>query len=317
MTRQEQLISWLGDRQRKYADGLALFNALAKEPMKKKFAAYLSAAPEAPSIFDPHFTQLVNCLSKLDKEIKFSPSLYPAAMEEVIIVKTISDTERMEALEEKRDAIATLEETLDDLKSRISDLENDSESHGEELASLQEQLDEKMGELCSLQNEVNALNSPGVKIITEESLTPSMRKAYDRIKEITPLYASLHNDIANQDIPAEERQPMAEELCKLDDERRKLWKQIDSWAEGKGPLQLEEKRPEFSDNSIVRGIEIARQIKRLKNNIANSKTAAERAKADGKQTVMQNALDRISKYEAELATLEAEIAATQGEKVSG
>lgn len=317
MTRQEQLISWLGDRQRKYADGLALFNTLAKEPMKKKFAAYLSAAPEAPSIFDPHFTQLVNCLSKLDKEIKFSPSLYPAAMEEVIIVKTISDTERMEALEEKRDAIATLEETLDDLKSRISDLENDSESHGEELASLQEQLDEKMGELCSLQNEVNALNSPGVKIITEESLTPSMRKAYDRIKEITPLYASLHNDIANQDIPAEERQPMAEELCKLDDERRKLWKQIDSWAEGKGPLQLEEKRPEFSDNSIVRGIEIARQIKRLKNNIANSKTAAERAKADGKQTVMQNALDRISKYEAELATLEAEIAATQGEKVSG
>lgn len=317
MTRQEQLISWLGDRQRKYADGLALFNALAKEPMKKKFAAYLSAASEAPSIFDPHFTQLVNCLSKLDKEIKFSPSLYPVAMEEVVVVKTISEAERMEALEEKRDAIATLEETLDDLKSRISDLENDSESHGEELASLQEQLDEKLGELCSLQNEVNALNSPGVKIITEESLTPSMHKAYDRIKEITPLYASLHNDIANQDIPAEERQPMAEELCKLDDERRKLWKQIDSWAEGKGPLQLEEKRPEFSDNSIVRGIEIARQIKRLKNNIANSKTAAERAKVDGKQTVMQNALDRISKYEAELATLEAEIAATQGEKVSG
>lgn len=317
MTRQEQLISWLGDRQRKYADGLALFNILAKEPMKKKFGAYLSSAPETPHIFDPHFTQLVNCLSKLDKEIKFSPSLYPAAMEEVVVVKTISDTERMEALEEKQDAIATLEETLDELKSRISDLENDSESHAEELASLQEQLDEKMGELCSLQNEVNALNSPGVKIITEESLTPSMRKAYDRIKEITPLYASLHNDIANQDIPAEERQPMAEELCKLDDERRKLWKQIDSWAEGKGPLQLEEKRPEFSDNSIVRGIEIARQIKRLKNNIANSKAAAERAKEDGKQTVMQNALDRIAKYEAEIAALEAEIAATQGEKISG
>lgn len=317
MTRQEQLILWLGDRQRKYADGLDLFNALAKEAMKKKFAAYLSAAPEVPQIFDPHFTQLVNCLSKLDREIKFSPSLYPAAMEEVVVVKTISDAERMEALEEKQDAIDTLEETLGELKSRISDLENDSESHAEELASLQEQLDEKMGELCSLQNEVNALNSPGVKIITEESLTPAIRKAYDRIKEITPLYASLHNDIANQDIPAEERQPMAEELCKLDDERRKLWKQIDSWAEGKGDLQLEEKRPVYSNNGIVRGIEIARQIKRLKNNIANSKAAAERAKEEGKQTVMQNALDRIAKYEAELATLEAEISATQGEKVSG
>ena len=79
MIRQEQLSQWLGDRQRKYADGLVLFNALAKEAMKKKFAAYLAAAPEDPHIFDPHFTQLVNCLSKLDKEIKFSPSLYPVS----------------------------------------------------------------------------------------------------------------------------------------------------------------------------------------------------------------------------------------------
>ena len=93
--------------------------------------------------------------------------------------------------------------------------------------------------------------------------------------------------------------------------------QIDSWAEGKGNLQLEEKRPEFSEYSIVRGIEIARQIKRLKNNISNSKAAADRAQKDGKQTVMQNALDRIEKYQTELATLEAEIALTQGEKISG
>ena len=92
---------------------------------------------------------------------------------------------------------------------------------------------------------------------------------------------------------------------------------LEAWAEGKGNLQLEEKRPEFSENSIVRGIEIARQIKRLKNNIVNSKSAAERAQKDGKQTVMQNALDRIEKYQAELTTLETEIAQTQGEKVSG
>lgn len=174
-----------------------------------------------------------------------------------------------------------------------------------------------MSELSALRNECETLNTPGVKIITEESLSPSIRKAYARIKEIAPLYASLHNDVANQDIPPEERQPIAEELCKLDDERRKLWKQIDTWAEGKGELQLEEKRPILSENSIVRGFEIARQIKRLKNNIANSKAASERARQDNKQTVMQNALDRIEKYETELAILEAEITATQGEKSAG
>lgn len=316
MTRQEQLIIWLGDRQRKYADGLVLFNALAKETMKKKFSVYLSTAPENPHIFDPHFTQLVNCLSKLDKEIKYSPSLYPSAMEEIVVIKTLDDDERKKTIEEKQENIASLEETLNDLKSRICNLENDSENHADELVSLQEQFDEKMSELSCLQNEINALSAPGIKIITEESLTPSIRKAYARIKEIAPLYASLHNDIANPEIPVEERQPIAEELCKLDDERRKLWKQIDTWAEGKGELKLDETRPVFSENNIVRGIEIARQIKRFKNNIANSKAAASRAKEEGKQTVMQNALDRVTKYEAELNALEAEIAVTQGEKIS-
>ncbi|UVV77375.1 hypothetical protein NXW84_06400 [Bacteroides fragilis] len=64
----------------------------------------------------------------------------------------------------------------------------------------------------------------------------------------------------------------------MDDERRKLWKQIDDYAEGKqATLELDAKRPEYSENAVVRGFEIARQIKRLKQNITNSKTAAERA----------------------------------------
>lgn len=64
-----------------------------------------------------------------------------------------------------------------------------------------------MKELSAIRGELDALNTPGVKIVTEESLTPALRKAYARIKEIAPLYASLHNDIANPDIPAEERHP--------------------------------------------------------------------------------------------------------------
>ena len=68
---------------------------------------------------------------------------------------------------------------------------------------------------------------------------------------------------------------------------------------------------------MVRGFEIARQIKRLKQSITNSKTAPERAGKEGKQAVLQNALDRIAKYETELATLTAELSAEQGEKVSG
>lgn len=316
MTRLEQLTHWLGNRQRTYADGLSLFELMAKPAMKEKFAAYLSQAPESTHIFDPHFTQLVNCLSRIEREAKEAPALYPAAQEEVIVTKKLSDPERKKEIDSRNETIATLQEEVTDLTERIDTLEGDANSNADELATLQEQFDEKMVELTTLRSEVDALHTPGIKIVTEESLTPALRKAYARIREITPLYASLHNDIANPDIPAEERQALAEELCKLDDERRKLWKQIDAWAEGKGENKLTEPRPAYSDNLVVRGIEIARQIKRLKSNITNSRIAAEKAEKDGRKVVQENALARIASYEAELKELEAEIAAP-GETIAG
>ena len=100
-------------------------------------------------------------------------------------------------------------------------------------------------------------------------------------------------------------------ICKLVDERRRLCKQFDSWADGNGELRLKEKRPVYSENGVVRGIEIARQIKRLKQNITNSQSAANRAESQGKKTVMQNALDRVAGYQEELAALEKEIATQQ------
>ena len=310
MTKQEQLSQWLGNRQRTYADGLTLFDSLAKNAVKEKFDKYLKQAPEQPHAFDPHFTQLINCLSRIDREIKEAPALYPAALEEVIVAKTMSETDRNKEIESRNTTIDALQAEVDELSERIESIESDNSDQSELYDTLQAQFDEKMKELATLRQEINALNTPGIKIVTEASLTPALRKAYDRIKEITPLYASLHNDIANPEIPAEERQPMAEELCKLDDERRKLWKQIDTWAEGKGNIELTEKRPNFSDNPVVRGIEIARHIKRLKQNITNSRIAAERAEKDGRKVVLNNALTRQAAYEAELKNLEAEISAS-------
>lgn len=311
MTRLEQLTHWLGNRQRTYADGLSLFNLLAKQAMKEKFATYLSQAPESPHIFDPHFTQLVNCLSRIEREAKEAPALYPAAQEEVIVTKSLSEPERKKEIDSRNESIISLQKQVDELAEQIDDLNSrdEDEEYSYDISELRREFDEKMIELATLRSEVDALHTPGIKIVTEESLTPALRKSYARIKEITPLYASLHNDIANPDIPAEERQALAEELCKLDDGRRKLWKQIDAWAEGKGDSQLTEPRPAYSDNLVVRGIEIARQIKRLKSNITNSRIAAEKAEKDGRKVVQENALARIATYETELKELEAEIAA--------
>lgn len=312
MTRHQQLIQWLGDRQRKFADGAALFDALAKPVHKEKYAAYFTAAPKVPHIFDPHFTQLVNCLTKIEREIREAPALYPAAAEPIIEVKPIEENTRQVELETREKSISEHELKIEECNERISELESGNEDNADEIASLQEQIDTHREELKTLREEVDALNTPGVKVVTEASMPTVIKKAYARIKEIAPLYASLHNDIANPGAPDEQRKDWAEALCKLDDERRRLWKAIDDWSEGKGTLQLDAERPVYSDNPIVQGFELARAVKRLKQNINNSRIAGEKALKDGRQVVYDNAMKRIAGYEKELAEIEQEIAESEG-----
>lgn len=308
MKRKEQLFNWLADRQRKYADGMALFRLLANDSMKQRYGTFLERGEDGVTHpFDPRFTQLVNCLSKIAQNIR--AGIVIAAAEEDLDVRQISETEseRQAALKKRNDRIQQLDDLNDDLQTRIGYLEDGSEEHVEEIEELKKQVESNLEEINQLRKEVDALNAPGVKVVTEESLPKSLQKAYARIKEIAPLYACLHGELTSDTLTDEERKKVADGLCDLDDERRKLWRSIDQWAEGKASLDLSEKRPEYSDNAVVRGYEMARQIKRLKENIRNSQTAADKAQADGRQNVYENAMKRIQRYEAELKELEEEV----------
>lgn len=308
MKRKEQLFNWLADRQRKYADGMALFRLLANDSMKQRYGTFLERGEDGVTHpFDPRFTQLVNCLSKITQNIR--AGIVIAAAEEDLDVRQISETEseRQAALKKRNDRIQQLDDLNDDLQTRIGYLEDGSEEHAEEIEELKKQVESNLEEINQLRKEVDALNAPGVKVVTEESLPKSLQKAYARIKEIAPLYACLHGELTSDTLTDEERKKVADGLCDLDDERRKLWRSIDQWAEGKASLDLSEKRPEYSDNAVVRGYEMARQIKRLKENIRNSQTAADKAQADGRQNVYENAMKRIQRYEAELKELEEEV----------
>lgn len=310
MKRKEQLQQWLGDRRRTYADGLRLFRALASDAMAKRYSAYLEQSADGVSNpFDPRFTQLVNCLSKISHAIRSGQHI-PAAEEELLTVTVPADDKTVER-EARQRRIEELKADNEDIATRIGYLEDENGTHADDIAELQEQMEQNLDEIQQLRKDVDQLSAPGVKIVTEESLTPELKKAYQRIKEIAPLYASLHADIASESTPDDDRKRLADKLCDLDDERRELWKQIDDWAEGKG-VRLEEKRPEYSDNPTVRGYEMARQMKRLRQNIANSQEAADKALADGRQTIYENAMKRLERYRAELKELEEEI---QGEKI--
>lgn len=310
MKRKEQLQQWLGDRRRTYADGLRLFRALASDAMAKRYSAYLEQSADGVSNpFDPRFTQLVNCLSKISHAIRSGQHI-PAAEEELLTVTVPADDKTVER-EARQRRIEELKADNEDIATRIGYLEDENGTHADDIAELQEQMEQNLDEIQQLRKDVDQLSAPGVKIVTEESLTPELKKVYQRIKEIAPLYASLHADIASESTPDDDRKRLADKLCDLDDERRELWKQIDDWAEGKG-VRLDEKRPEYSDNPTVRGYEMARQMKRLRQNIANSQEAADKAQADGRQTIYENAMKRLERYRAELKELEEEI---QGEKI--
>ena len=307
MTRKDQLFDWLASRQRTYADGMTLFRALAPQTVKQRYGLYLERGADGvtnPS--DPRFTQLVNCLGRIANAIR-TGKVIPAAEEELDVRPvTVAEEKKKKETVQRQRRIEELECINEDIATRISFLENDRDDHAEEIDELRDQIEQNWDEVRQLRKEVDMVNAPGVKVVTEASLPPALRKAHDRIKQIAPLYASLHADIANPSTPDEQRKRLADKLCALDDERRKLWRKIDAWSEGKEATSDKLRATSISenDNDVVRGYEIARQMKRLRQNIANSRAAAEKAKADGRQTVYENALQRIESYEAELQELQ-------------
>ena len=308
MNKIEKLTQWLGDRQRNYADGLSIFEGLARKPVIEAYLPYFQTVKGNIGVFDPHFTQLVNIMVRLEHAIHSDPHLYPSALDEVIEIKALDIDRQTEEIQKRQVEITSHEEIIGSLKSSMmAVVEENAENEAERMDELQAQVDEHEDAIDSLRSELEELGKPGIKVVTEASMPTGIKKAYARVKEIAPLYASLHNDIANPSTP-DDKQELAEQLCKLDDERRRLWKQIDDWSEGKGNLKLDENRPVYSDDPIVRGFELARAMKRLKQNIRNSSLSAERAKADGRQVVCENAMQRIAGYQKELAEIEAEIA---------
>ena len=286
MNNKDLLKIWLGDRRRKYADGVSLFRSLARPQVKERYGAFIEEGlGKVTDQFDGRFTMLVNLLAAVSRDIPLQPSLYPAAFSPVKGVTS----QQVPAKVDARLPESVMPSSGQHLEETVSDLEDKVQQHDEEIEDLQDQVDE--------------LAKPGVKIVNEASMPPHVRKCYDRIKEIVPLYASLHADICSAATSDSERKKLADQLCDLDDERRQLWDKIDEWAEGK-KTELEPERPKYSDDPVVRGFEYARAVKRLKENIRNSRASAEKAKQDGRTVVYENALRRIEGYEKELMDIE-------------
>ena len=282
------LEQWLSNPKRKYADGLALFNALATEALRTKYGQYLNEAdPDTQHQFSQPMSIMTNKLAQLRQMAQIKPELFEG-------IEIIAETNDLD-ISAKKEVIKNLRAEIEDLKEQLDDKDSDN-------TELNDLLEEKEEQLESIGNELKQLEEKrGLQIVEKKNLPKQMQALYDRNREITPLMASLHAEISNESISSEKRKELREALCKLDDERRANWDKIDDWAEGKD-VKIDEPEKVITDNDpIIAGMMMANRIIRLKENIKRSQESA----ASGKtELIRTNAAKRVEVYKAELAELE-------------
>lgn len=304
------LQNWLADRKRKYADGLALFQALAPEEMRKKYIAFFSEVKEVPQ-FDSHFTVLVNKLTTVARLSSAQPQITISERGSILLKTAVAATKAIEktANQLKSDKvlkeILVKESELFKLQDKITELEEDNDDKSGEIDQLQAELEEAQEELQELQDQF-ALLRPGAKIATYSSLPDNIRTIFDEVRQITPLYAALFTEMQNEALTAEQRKPIADQVHELWSRRAKLWDQIDAWAEGK-QIQLKtevQKTEELPADQLLKGMQIANRIERLRENIRRTETSIAQHKKNGKLNLRQKAEQRLADYKRELAELD-------------
>jgi len=294
----EVINDWIKNPKGRYQEGVAIFKACAPTEMSKNFLAYFEAEKGEPKQFDMPFPILVNKVSFIRDLIALNPDQFKDV--KLTIVKTPDNSEELEL---KNKEIEALKAEIEAKEIEIEELEYDAEENKDEISEKEAEIEELELKLEELGAEFQKLKDRrGIQIVHFDNLPPEIRKLYDRVKEITPLMASLHADISVPKLNNMKRKSLVNQLVKLDDERRAAWDVIDDWSEGKKVEFSEGIQPiEYSADKVVKGAQIARRIDRLKENITRSRTVADNAE---RQTIKQNALNRTASYEAELTELE-------------
>lgn len=123
----------------------------------------------------------------------------------------------------------------------------------------------------------------------------------DRLKEIIPVMAKIHADMADEKIADDKRAALRSELVKLDDERRAIWDKIESFNPNMEKLD-EEKQVE--QNMLELGRKTALRIGQLKSYIARNREALAKHEEAKNEKKADNAREKIEAYEKELTELE-------------
>ncbi|MDR1436823.1 MAG: hypothetical protein LBI65_01760 [Candidatus Symbiothrix sp.] len=298
--------AWLSSPSRQYAEGLDIFNRHAPEAMKKKFGDFLKLKSEDEKVkaFDPRFSVLINRITSILGMMKLEPGKYtlkPASPE--------SGNSVREEILEKTKVIRELKAAKEELESSIRELQDSDDEKQDEIDDLQSELEEKDEHIGELETELEEkLSRSGLKIIRYDDLPKDIKALFDRTKEIVPLMAVIHSELSVPGISDEVRKAKAAELCRLDDERRSAWDKIDAWSEGKNSVvDVPKEEVVYSDDPLVKGMQISKRIARIEENIARTEKAIGGHVKNGKKNLEASARRRLDAYKKELAELKAMI----------
>lgn len=294
---------WLADPKRKYAEGLAFFMDLGSENLKKSYAEFLrlKVGEEDVKPFDSRFPVLINKLNAILNKIKQNPEKYVQVAVAPVVTDSVRSIIRNKALE-----IKSLAEEKQKLQTEVSALRELEETKDEEISDLESEIEEKDELIETLGKELEEkLSLSGLKVVLYADMPDGIRGKYDRTREITPLMAKIHAELSACDTD-EERKLKAGELCALDDERRSLWDAIDDWSLGKNAVvdDLEVSKA-YSEDPLVKGMQISNRISRLTENIARTRAAIDKHTQSGKANLVAKAQTRLAEYEQELTELNA------------
>ena len=296
---------WLAKPSGRYFDGLAIFTQLASPKIKEKFERFFNEMKTEPKTLDIHFTMLINKVADIERNVSMFPKVYENV---TLTFKAVeADDETKAIIETKELELAELRKTVEELEANKSEVDDENLEQQETIETMEQ-------DIQTLEEELETLKAKrGIQIVNYDNLPEEIQKLYDRVREITPIMASIHAEMSVDKLNHKTREKLVAQLYKLDDERRAAWDAIDDWSEGKQtetPI-VKEALP-YSEDKVIAGAQMARRVEALKENIARSKKTAEGAE---REVIKENALKRVAAYETELEELLKQIT-PEPEKVS-
>jgi len=311
----EIILAWLDNPSGRYADGVSIFTQLASKDIQNKYSSFFAQVTE-PKQHDKHFAMLINKVSDIARKVKLNPDAYQGI--ELVLKETGPDAITQAAIDEKNAKIADLKLKVEALKADHKELIQENEGLSDQVLQLEGDLEDAQDEILEYESQLEALEQEvtvltakrGIQIVALKDMPEDLQKKFDRNRELTPYMASLHTQMGVEGIAVKLRKSLVDKLIQADDERRENWDAINDWAEGKTiSEEVVIESPEYDSDPMIAGVQMARRIERLKENIIRSKQVAETSE---KEVIKANALKRIEAYEAELNDLESRITAAKG-----